>query len=80
MAELETIFGLPINYTDAGNMSIAKRQHLGKAWSVHVLKHILRSLKLYFKCESTVSGKQRKWTAAQTSSLSLQMWGTKLIV
>ena len=61
MTELETIFGLPIHYTDAGNMSITKRQHLlGKAWSVHVVKHILQPLKLYFECESTVSKKQRK--------------------
>jgi hypothetical protein len=47
---------------------------------VHVVKHILQSLKLYFECESTVSKKQRKWTATETSSLSLQMWGTKQIV
>jgi len=61
MAELETIFGLPVNYTDAGNMSITKRLHLlGKAWSVHVVKHILQSLKLYFECESTGRKKQRK--------------------
>jgi len=61
MTELETIFGLPIHYTDAGNMSITKRQYLlGKAWSVHVVKHILQSLKLYFECQSTVSKKQRK--------------------
>ena len=61
MTELETIFGLPNRYTEAGNMSFSKRQHLlDKAWSVHVLKHILQSLKLYFECESTVSKKQRK--------------------
>ena len=61
IAELETIFGLPIHYTDTGNISNAKRQQLiGKAWSVHVVKHILQSLKLYFECESTVSKKQRK--------------------
>ncbi|GFG38570.1 hypothetical protein Cfor_01628 [Coptotermes formosanus] len=52
MTELETIFGFPVHYTDAGNMSISKRQQLlGKAWSVHAVKHILQSLKLYFECE-----------------------------
>ena len=42
---------LKLHYTDTGNISITKRQHLGKAWSVHVVKHILQSLKLYFECE-----------------------------
>jgi len=61
MTELETIFGLPINYTAAANMSITKRQRLlGKAWSVHVVKHILQPLKLYFECESTTSEKPDK--------------------
>ena len=61
MTELETIFGLPINYTAAANISITKRQRLlGKAWSVHVVKHILQPLKLYFECESTVSEKADK--------------------
>jgi hypothetical protein len=61
MTELEMIFGFPIHYTDAGNMSITKRQHLlGKAWSVHVIKHILQSLKVYFECEGAVSKRQRK--------------------
>jgi hypothetical protein len=61
MTELEIIFGFPIHYTDAGNMSITKRQHLlGKAWSVHVIKHILQSLKVYFECEGAVSKRQRK--------------------
>ena len=61
MTELETIFGFPIHYTDARNISVTKREQLlGKAWSVHVVKHILQSLKLYFECESTVSKKQRK--------------------
>jgi hypothetical protein len=61
IAELETIFGLPVHYTDTGNISNTKRQKLlGKAWSVYVVKHILQSLKLYFECESTVSKKQRK--------------------
>ena len=55
MTELETIFGFPIHYTDFGNMSISRRQKvLGKAWSVHVVKHILQPLKHYFECESTV--------------------------
>jgi len=58
MTELETVLGLPIHYTDAGNVSITKRQHLlGEAWNVHVVKHILQPLKLYFECESTVSKK-----------------------
>ena len=61
MTELETIFGFPVHYTDVGHMSITKRQHLlGKAWSVHVVKHILQSLKLFFECESTGRKKQRK--------------------
>ena len=61
MTELETIFGFPFHYTDAGNVSLTKRQRLlGKAWSVHVVKHILQSLKIYFQCVRTVSKKQRK--------------------
>ena len=61
MTELETIFGFPFHYTDAGNVSLTKRQRLlGKAWSVHVVKHILQSLKIYFQCERTVSKKKRK--------------------
>jgi DNA (cytosine-5)-methyltransferase 3A len=54
MTEGETILGLPVHYTDAGEMSVAKRLHLlGEAWSVHVVKHVLQSLRLYFKCEGT---------------------------
>jgi len=49
MTEMETVLGLPIHYTDAGEMSLTKRQHLlGEAWNVHVIKHILQSLKFYF--------------------------------
>jgi hypothetical protein len=41
---------------------------------VHVVKHILQSLKLYFECESTVSRKQRKWTATQTVVYHYKCW------
>jgi len=54
MTEVEVILGLPIHYTDNGEMSITKREQLlGGAWSVHVVKHVLQSLRLYFECEGT---------------------------
>jgi hypothetical protein len=71
--ELETVLGLPIHYTDAGNMSLTKRGHLlCEAWSVHVVKHILQSLKPYFECESNVSKKTEKILHKQVVCL-LQM-------
>jgi hypothetical protein len=52
MTELENIFGLPIHYTDTGNLQLSKRrQLLGRAWSVPVVKHILQPLRSFFKCE-----------------------------
>jgi hypothetical protein len=64
MTELEIIFGLPIHYTDTGNLQIGKRQQLlGRAWSVPVVKHILQPLTLYFKCERNKSVKQKNLTA-----------------
>jgi hypothetical protein len=48
--EVENVLGLPIHYTDIAEMSITKRLHLlGESWNVHMVKHILQSLKLYFK-------------------------------
>jgi len=79
VTEVETILGLPIHYTDAQNMSITKRQHLlGEAWSVHVVKHVLQPLRLFFECEGTVGKKkQRKWTPTQSSSLPFKNVGNK---
>jgi hypothetical protein len=55
VTELEVILGLPIHYTDVQNTSLNKRRHLlGEAWNVHVVKHILQSLKLYFKHEKAL--------------------------
>jgi hypothetical protein len=52
MTELEAIFGLPTHYTDTGNLQLSKRrQLLGRAWSVPVVKHIFQPLQFYFKCE-----------------------------
>jgi len=54
VTELETIRGLPVHYTDAGEMSLTKREHLlEEAWNVHVVKHVLQPLQLYFKREGT---------------------------
>ncbi|KAF8790600.1 DNA (cytosine-5)-methyltransferase 3B like protein [Argiope bruennichi] len=50
ITELEKIFGFPMHYTDTGNLNIKKRQELlGRAWSVPVIKDILRPLKNFFK-------------------------------
>ncbi|KDR07778.1 DNA (cytosine-5)-methyltransferase 3B [Zootermopsis nevadensis] len=61
MTELEVVFGLPLHYTDTGNLHFSKRQQLlGRAWSVPVVKHILQPLKFYFKCEGQKSVKWGK--------------------
>ncbi|ESO93261.1 hypothetical protein LOTGIDRAFT_119453 [Lottia gigantea] len=51
--ELERVFGFPSHYTDVQNLPSTRRQKLlGKAWSVTVLKNILKPLKQYFQCSA----------------------------
>jgi hypothetical protein len=60
MTELERIFGLPIHYTDVGNLPISKRQQLlGRSWSVPVVKWIFQPLKSHFKCQKKSGGYRR---------------------
>jgi hypothetical protein len=63
ITELEVIFGLPIHYTDTGNLQISKRQQLlGRAWSVPVVKHILQPLLFHFRCKENKYGRQKEIT------------------
>ena len=39
------IFGLPVHYTDVGNLAPGRRQKLlGRSWCVPVIEHILKPL------------------------------------
>ncbi|GFT72348.1 hypothetical protein TNCV_3609062 [Trichonephila clavipes] len=50
VTELEKVFGFPRHYTDSGNLSVNERQQLlGRSWSLHVVKDILKPLKSFFK-------------------------------
>jgi hypothetical protein len=50
ITELERAFGFPVHYTDTGNLGPSKRQQLlGRAWSVPVVKLLLKPLQNYFE-------------------------------
>ncbi|KAL5008110.1 hypothetical protein ScPMuIL_013691 [Solemya velum] len=54
ISELEGIFGFPAHYTDVGNLPQTRRQGLlARAWSVPVIKHLLKPLQQYFKSTSS---------------------------
>jgi len=49
ITEIEAIFGLPPHFTDVGDLSIQSRQKLlGRAWSVQVIKELLKLLENTF--------------------------------
>jgi len=44
-----SLFGFPEHYTDVGNLSISSRRSLlGQAWSIPVIKHLLRPLRAHY--------------------------------
>ncbi|XP_052805320.1 DNA (cytosine-5)-methyltransferase 3B-like [Mya arenaria] len=52
--ELERLFGFPTHYTDVGQLTHTRRRQLiGKAWSVPVIKHLLSPLRSYFKVKDS---------------------------
>ncbi|XP_077587156.1 DNA (cytosine-5)-methyltransferase 3A-like isoform X2 [Stigmatopora nigra] len=49
--EMERIFGFPVHYADASNVSrLARQRLLGRSWSVPVIRHLFAPLKDYFAC------------------------------
>ncbi|XP_071164263.1 putative leucine-rich repeat-containing protein DDB_G0290503 isoform X2 [Mytilus edulis] len=49
ISELERVFGFPDHYTDVGNIPVTKRrQMIGRAWSIPVVKKILNTLTDFF--------------------------------
>jgi len=56
ITEIERIFGFPTHYTDVGNFSMTCRSSLlGRAWSVPVLKSILKPLTFFFATKESSS-------------------------
>ncbi|XP_067936332.1 DNA (cytosine-5)-methyltransferase 3C-like [Watersipora subatra] len=57
--ELEKVFGLPVHYTDAGNLAPGKRQKLlGRSWCVPVIEHLLKPLTHLFAVKPDKSNKE----------------------
>ncbi|CAC5368096.1 unnamed protein product [Mytilus coruscus] len=55
ISELERVFGFPDHYTDVGNITVTKRrQMIGRAWSIPVLKKILNTITDFFAVRNVV--------------------------
>ncbi|XP_052103473.1 uncharacterized protein LOC127736951 [Mytilus californianus] len=55
ISELERVFGFPDHYSDVGNITVTKRrQMIGRAWSIPVLKKILNTLTDFFAVRNVV--------------------------
>jgi len=44
-----SLFGFSEHYTDVGDISVSSRRRLlGQAWSIPVVEHLLRPIRVYF--------------------------------